>query len=337
LSAQLVLDIYNLRKDYKAVAQYAKSYQAHADSSTKAELSVLAQKALLKTLQEEEASAKSMSGEGKLEAMNAVGRKYMEFATSYPQSSHVDAALWAAIQNFAYVAAERNNSETYNVLKASFESLTSKYANSDHSPKAIELMGRLLAFRKMSRKELQDYAKFRSHWEAQWKKEPRESRGALGMLVYKLSADPDRKRLVKEFSGLPLTPDNRESFAYVQLDKIQALKEKIYGISLKNLKTLKANTQRKMDLLDHLKEDVTELVKLQIPAPALEALKILGDGYQHMAEAMRAAPIPKGLMGENLEKYKTIVFEAARDLDNKGREAHKLADEKAREIDLSAS
>ncbi len=339
LSAQLVLDIYNLRKDYKSVSQYAKAYQSGADSGTKAELNQLAQKAELKNIQEEEEAAKVATGEAKLEGLHAVAQKYFQFSQANPHSSHVDAALWAAIQNFAYVAAEAGShrDESFSSLRNSFDLLTSKYANSSFSSKAINLMGKLLAFRKMKSKDLIEYARFRSHWESQMKSEPRESRGAMGMLVYKLSNDRDRNRLVREFASLPNTPDNREAYAYAQLERVKAQKSKMYSVPLNNLKTLTINTQKKMDLLDRLKDEVTSLAKLQIASPALEGLKILGDGYNHMADAMRRAPVPKSLTGENLEKYHSIVSEAARDLESKGHEAHKLADEKAREIDLSES
>ncbi|MDB5038920.1 MAG: hypothetical protein JWQ35_2448 [Bacteriovoracaceae bacterium] len=338
LSAQLVLDIYNLRGDFKNVAQYAKAYQANADSGTRAELGQLEQKALLKTIQNEELSAKSASGDAKLEALSSVAEHYLEFAKSHPQSGLVDAALWASFQNFTIVASEKagTHDAAYPSMKASFDLLTSKYASSSFAPQAIALMGKFLSQRKMQAKNLQDFARYRGIWEAQMRKDPREQRGAMGMLVYKLSGDRERRLLLKEFASLPNSEDNHEAYAYVQLEKVKALRDKLDSVSLSSLKTLKKNTQMKIDLLDRLQVEVTKVVKLQIAAPALEALKVLGDGYMKMASSMRSAPIPKSIVGDNLLKYKGIVSDAAADFETKGREAQRLADEKSKEIDLSS-
>lgn len=339
LSAQLVLDIYNLRKDYKAVAQYARSYSAKADGSSKAELSQLEQTALLKSLQESETQAKALEGEAKMSALMDVSRQYMEFARQYPRAAQIDSVIWAAFEGYAYVTAEKTSQseEAFRQMKTTFELLSRSYRSSKHSDKAIEIMGRLLAYKKLKPAELREFADYREAWERQWTREPRETRGAMGMLVFKLSSDAQRDRLVREFHNLPDTPDNHEAIAWARLEKLKDFKRQVDGVSLAQLKTLKANTKRRMELLDKLKTEVTSLVKLQVPAPALESLKLLGDSYEAMADAMRKAPIPKGLEGENLEKYKSIVSEAAKDMESQGLEARRLADEKAREIDLSAS
>lgn len=340
LSSQLVLDIYNLRKDFKNVAQFARAYQAQADSGTKAELSLLEQKAMLKTIEEDEAAAKAQTGDQKIDALLQVAHRYSEFAKTYPHSSLVDAALWAAIQGYATVVAEKGvgrRDDPYLSLKAAFENLTSRYANSHFAPQAIQLMGKLMSLRKINSDEVREFSKFRSAWSSLIAKEPRESRGLMGMLVFKLSSEHEKKALLREFASLPKTEDNREANAYVELEKVKKLRDKITSISLSNLKLLKKNTKQKMDLLDKLQGDVTVVVKLQFPVPALEALKVLGDAYMKVGQSLRLAPIPKGLQGENLQKYKSIVSDAASDLESKGKEAFRLADEKSKEIDLSAS
>jgi tetratricopeptide (TPR) repeat protein len=337
LSAQLVLDIYNLRQDFKSVAQYAKAYQAQADSGTKAEFGQLEQKALLKTIQEEEALAKTQTGDAKISAFASVAERYSDFVKNYPQSALVDGALWAALQNFAIVAAEKGGADTLHALKASFELLTTKYANSTYAPQAITLMGKFLSLRKISAEDVREFSRYRNIWEAQMQKEPREKRGLMAMLVFKLSNESQKRAMLKDFASLPKTEDNKEANAYVELEKVKALRDKLVAIPLTQLKLLKKNTAQKMELLDKLQADVTAVVKLQVAIPALEALKVLGDGYMKVAQSMRSAPIPKGLEGENLAKYREIVSGAAQDLEAKGKEALRLADEKSKEIDLSAT
>jgi hypothetical protein len=178
---------------------------------------------------------------------------------------------------------------------------------------------------------------FRSHWERQWMKESSDNRGALGMLVYRMmDSETSKKKMAIEFSKLPRTDDNREAFATSELWKVKDTRSKVDAVALKSLKTLKKDTKTKMDLMDKLYKQVTELVKLQVPVPAIEGLKILGDGYMNLGAALRKAPVPKELEGENLVKYRSIVDGLAKDMESKGQEALRLSSEKAKEFDLSS-
>ncbi len=335
LSAHLVLDIYNLKKDYKQVASYARLYRQKGEGQKKSELAALEEQAELKALEIEDKRAKGLSGDEKLVALEASARAYLAFSSSYSQSRFVDAALWTSIQNFAFVIAERK-SEDFTALKESFFLLTNKYSSSKFAPQAIALMGRFLAFRKLTPQDLQDYQRFYALWERQWQKEPKDQRGAMGMLVYRMAGrDAQKKKLAAEFAKLPKSPENQEALAVSQLWAIKSRRATLDAISLNNLKTLKAQTKKKMSLLETLYSDVTALVKLQVAEPAVEGLKILGGAYHEVAASMRSAPVPKQLEGDDLTKYRGIVDSAAADLESKGEEALKLAREKAQEFGLS--
>jgi tetratricopeptide (TPR) repeat protein len=334
LSAQLVLDIYNLRKDYKAVAEFARSYQKTADGSSKSEYSHLEQQALLKSIEEEERVAKADTTGNKFSAFEKVGERYFEYAKTYPQSVHVDAALWAAVQNFAAVAAEQHD-KTFSNLRASFQMLTSKYSNSKYSDQAIDLMGRFLAYQGVDESIAKDYSIYRSAFLKVMRAEPRERRGTLASFIYKMSDGSERKALVREFEDMPLTDSNREMVARAKLLKLEVLKTKLAEISLSNPKTLGKNTQAKIRMLEDLQAAVMEHLKMKVAETAVESLQILAEGYGQVAKALRSAPAPKSLKGEDLEKYRAAVNEKAGSLDEKGKEALRLAEEKAKEFNLS--
>lgn len=334
LSAQLVLDIYNLKQDYKNVAHYARAYQAKSEFSNKGELGLLEQQALIKTIQAEESAAQAMSGDQKYSELDRVAKAYMDFVESYPRSKFSDAALWSAIQHYGYVIAERRESD-FSRLQNAFEKLTIGYSGSKYSTQAIALMGRFLAYRKLSKETLTQMTRYRSEWEKQWLREPAEQRGALGMLVYKMTSSENAKaQMASQFSKLPQTNDNKEAYATGELYKVKSLRARLDALSLKNLATLKRDTKKKMDAMETLYQAVTALVKLQVAEPAVEGLKILGDGYMRLAQALRSAPNPKQLEGENLAKYREIVESSAKDIELKGQDALRLAREKAQELGI---
>lgn len=335
LSSQLVLDIFNQRKDYKNVARFARSYQAEADSSTRGDLSILEQQALLKSIAEEEKLAQSQAGEARLQALQAAGDRYVEFARSYPQSSLVDSALWAGIQLHMTVAADRKD-KNFTALDSSFKLMTSRYGNSRYTPEAVKFMGRFLAYQHIDSSKLKDYEAYRDAWASQMKQEPREKQGVMGMMVYRLSDDSAKRALLADFKALPLTDDNREAYAYGKLTDVIRAKRRLEAISLSDLKTLTKNTQTKINSLEKLQGLVTELVKLKVAEPAIQGLNILADGYMNVASAIRSAPVPGQLQAAQRTKYQQIVSDKVQSLVDKGVEARRLADEKAKELALSA-
>ncbi len=335
LSAQLVLDIYNLKKDYDNVARYARAYQAHVDSGTKSDLSLLEQTALLKSIEEQDRVARTKTGEEKVDALAEIGDRYFQFAKQYPRSTKVDASLWAAIQTHALVAVERHDLEIQR-LREAFNLLVQDYSKSPYRSRAIEAMGSFLAYQNVNPGVLKDFVPYKDLWKKQMRAEDKSKRGAIGMLVYRLSSETEQRALMKEFASLPHTEDNREANAYGQMHSVLQAQESLTKVKLNSLKTLAANTKLKLDLLDKLQKEVTDLVKLKSPDLAVKGLRILGDGYFHVAEAIRKAPIPKEIKGEDLKVYQSAVDEKASGFDQKGQEARRLAEEKAREFNISS-
>jgi len=337
LSSQLVLDIYNLKKDYKRVAELARSYRSvAADSSNRSELSGIEEKATIKSIQEEEREAKSKTGEARISDLHRVGQKYLEYAKAYPKSNLVDGALFAAFQNLTEVAVERKATE-YSEMKEAFGLLTTKYAASKHKSEAVTLMGKFLAVRRLDPEQLREYRQFRDSWVRLLSDENREERGRMGMLIWRLSNDDQRRSLESDFIRLPMTDSNREAIAHAKLTKVRVLHDKFSGIQLSKLKTLQKNTATKVNLLEQLQRDVTELAGLKVGEITVAGLNVLADAYLNMSSSFRTAPIPSQLSGENLQRYQGVVSEKAGEFEAKGQEARKLASETAKDLNLSGS
>jgi|GEM_PF-4487194 len=335
LSAQLVLDIYNLRKDYKSVAQYAHEFGKTTDSGTKSELSVLEQKAVFKTIQSEEAQAKSLSDDAKAEALKQVAEKYIQFAHDYPKSSFVDGSVWAAVQLYATVASIQND-KTFESLRASFQLLVQKYSRSQFVPKAIKMMGDFLAFIRPAPSIVQAFSNYRDDWYHQMRSEAASKRGALGMIVYQLSTDTQKRNLEHQFLRLRMTDDNRTAIAYAKFRLIQNHKKRLARISLDRLKILKSHTKRKIKKLNDLQREVTDFVKIGEAKLAVESLRLLGGAYADFAQDLRHAPVPTSLKGDNLQKYKNAVKQKAASFDQKADEAKALAEKTATDLGVSS-
>lgn len=331
LSAQLVLDIYNLRNDYKSVAEYARSFQSSSDSKSKSELTLIEQKATFKTIQENEERAKQASDSQKPELLKQVADQYMQFARQYPTSTLVDSSVWAAIQLYA-TSASMSGDKSFQALRSSFDLLSSRYSKSKYLTQAINLMGEFLALQKADPSILGNYLPYRSQWLTLMKKETPSKRGVYGQMLYEMSNEAQKRALENEFASLPVSPENRKLIALYRIRGIRASLGAYKKISLSSLSALKTNTQKKLNALDRFKNEVTEFVKLGDPTLAVESLNLLAGAYSHMAQEMRGAPIPKALQGADKEKYQMAVEEKARSFDVQSQEARALAQKTA--IDL---
>jgi TolA-binding protein len=328
LSAQLVLDIYNLRQDYQAVARYARDFQTSASGSVKNEFQSLEQKAAFKAIQDAEVSAKASPESGRASELKAVAARYNDFARQYPGAQLVDAAIWAAIQLYVNAADLQKDAE-FGELRASFQTLVREYPNSRFKKEAIRLFGLFLADRQPSESFLSAYRDYRDDWARQMRAEPAADRGALGMIVYKLSSDEQKRALEKEFASLPFSPANRIALAYGKKKELREIKETYDAINLSSLKTLASNTKKKISQLDKLQGSVTKFVELGVADLSVEALELLAQANEQLAFEMRNAPEPKTLVGEDLQTYRTAVNEKAKEFDARAQRTRELK-EKAR-------
>lgn len=335
LSADLVLDIYNLRKDYQSVAAYARKFQENSDSSSKSELRVLEQKAVFKQIQQEEAEVEKLPKETRANDLNRVASRYIGFARQYPNSSLVDAAIWAAIQLQA-TAASQLDDRSFSDLRASFNLLVQKYPRSKFVNEAVKVMGEFLAYIQPDEAMLSAYSNYRGAWLKLMRSQPAAKRGPLGMLVYKMSNEAQKMQLEKEFARLPVNPDNRRPIALAKIREIRKHKKAFESISLASAKTLKKNTQLKVKKLENLQKEITTFVKLGEPQLAVDSLYMLSDAYRHMGDALRASPIPAVLKEQaDIQKYKAAIAEKAASYDQKAFEAKALAEKTATELGVT--
>ena len=331
LSAELVLDIYNLRGDYSKVAEYAKSLKSKASSAKRSDLSLLEEKSIFKMIQEEEKKIAGMSASQKLSAQKSISDRYTEFAKNYPSSQLVDSALWAAIQlqaSIAYQEADQNFVD----LKNNFNQLASKYSASSFVKNSIDLMGDFLAAQNLSAEKLKEFSPYKNQWKSKMNSQPRESRGALGWVVYELSSEAEKRQLEKEFAKLPNTKENRRALAQGRLVSVEALAQAVNKIQLNNLKTMTQKTKEKLAALEKLEKSVTSLVEIGEPKTAIQSLYLLADANQEMAEAMRKAPVPTNLDAAALAQYRGFVEQKAASFDQKATEARALGDKTSREL-----
>lgn len=331
LSAELVLDIYNLKGEYSKVAEYAKALKSTASSAKRSELNLLEEKSVFKMIQEDEKKMAGMSASQKLSVQKSIAGRYTEFAKNYPNSQLVDAALWAAIQLQASIAYQESD-KNFVELKNNFNLLTSKYSGSSFVSNSIDLMGDFLAAQNLSSETLKEFSPYKNRWKSQMSSQPRESRGALGWVVYELSSKAEKRQLEREFAKLPNTKDNRRALAQGRLVRVQALAQAVNKIQLNNLKTMTQRTKEKLAALEKLEKSVTSLVEIGEPKTAIQSLYLLADTHQEMSAAMRKAPVPKNLDASALAQYRGFVEQKAASFDRKANEARALAEKTSREL-----
>lgn len=336
LSAQLVLDIYNLKKDYDQVAAFARKYKDQADSSVRAELSLLEQKALFKKIQEEENQAKALPESQRASALDQVGQRYVEFVRSYPRSSLVDSALWAGIQLHAAAASLRDD-QSFNELRKSFMLLVKEYPRSKHVNKAVKLMADYVAFAQPEESITRQFSNYRAAWMNIMKQKPSSKRGPLGMVLYKMSDESEQRALEREFSKWPMSSENSIANAYGRMPRVVAKKESYDSISLNSLKKLQTNTKKKLAALSQLEDEVASVVELGVAEPAVRSLNLLANAYDHMALSLKSAPRPNELSGADLEKYVSAVNERAAVYERKSRQTKESAERTANKAGISPS
>lgn len=331
LSRDLVLDIYNLKKDYDNIALYARKFKSHVDSASRSDLAKLEEKAIFKGIQDDESRAKTLSGSNKASTIKRVASNYIQFARSYPQSSLVDSALWAAIQLQATAASFEYDKE-FSDLRASFRLLSSRYKSSPFYKPAVELLGKFLADVQADERIVRAYGEYRETWYAQMRKLPAATSGPMGMLIYKLSDANQKRALEKRFLTWPLNEQNKEALAHGKISLIRDKHAKVRSMTIKSLKNLKRDTQRKLDSLAKLEGEVRDFLEMGVGRLTVEALEMLAVNFEDMASSIRSAPVPSKLEGENRQKYLAIIEQNAAEFDQKANETRRLARKAAAEL-----
>lgn len=91
---------------------------------------------------------------------------------------------------------------------------------------------------------------------------------------------------------------------------------------------------KKVKLLADVEREYGEVLKLKNGQYGIAALKRIGHAYEEMANALRSAPLPRGLSAEQREIYRAEIESRAFPIEEKALEAFGKAAEKAKEIGL---
>jgi TolA-binding protein len=333
LSAQLVLDIYNLKGDFRSVAKYAREFQSTAQGPEQSRLAGLESQALFKTLQAEEKKVRELPEPQKIGGLNQMAQRYLQFSRQYTESELSAAAAWAALQLSATVATHQAD-RRFERVRESFDLLMSRHAKSEYSPQAVSLMGEFLAYQKPEAQSLVGMESYREAWLKQMRSKPAAERGLWGEYLWHISSESQRKDLLAEFVKLPVSAENRGLISKSKFQEVEKHLANYRGVSLDSLKTLAANTQKKLKLLETLEGAVKGMVELGEPVPAVNSLNFLAVAYAEMGKAFREAPVPDNLEPEQLSQYRAAVEGKAREYDEEARTTRDLALQTAKRLGL---
>lgn len=96
----------------------------------------------------------------------------------------------------------------------------------------------------------------------------------------------------------------------------------------------KKAVDRKLEMMNKLNQELTEVIKLDSAEEIVGALDLLGDSNRHMAEAIENTPLPAGLKEEQKRIYKTEIEKISTPFRKKAEESYKLAVERGSDLDV---
>lgn len=91
--------------------------------------------------------------------------------------------------------------------------------------------------------------------------------------------------------------------------------------------------QMKLAVLERLKNELAAVIKYDDAYQIVASLALIGQAYQHMAAAIYAVPLPKGLDAEGLKQYKAGIDGVARPFQEEAVKSYQLAIEKGRQLE----
>ena len=104
----------------------------------------------------------------------------------------------------------------------------------------------------------------------------------------------------KKKMGLRFAAEARFQLAYNTYTSLLA-------ISIPSGKSQQAIVQKKLKMVNQLKEELASVIKYDDGDQIVAALTVQGQALQHMASSIHSAPVPKGLKGDDLKVYKTEI------------------------------
>lgn len=96
----------------------------------------------------------------------------------------------------------------------------------------------------------------------------------------------------------------------------------------------KAAVDRKLETLNRLNAQLTEIVKYDSAEEIVSSLNLLGEANQHMANSIRGTPIPGSLKEEQRKQYMEGIEKIAEPFANKAKDSYKLAVDRGRDLDV---
>ena len=96
----------------------------------------------------------------------------------------------------------------------------------------------------------------------------------------------------------------------------------------------KKAVDEKLEHLNHLTKELTEVVKLDSGEEIVSALNLLGEANLHMAQSILNAPLPKGLNATEEKQYREGIAKIADPFNLKARDSFKLAVDRGIELEV---
>lgn len=96
----------------------------------------------------------------------------------------------------------------------------------------------------------------------------------------------------------------------------------------------KKAVDRKLEVMNQLAQELTEVIKLDSAEEIVGALDLLGESNRHMADAIDNTPLPAGLKEEQKKAYKTEIEKISSPFRKKAEESYKLAVERGSDLDV---
>lgn len=397
-SANLLLDIFNLQKDYDGLEKHSRellAIPAIARSKTGREIQDLLQKSNFKRAQD-------LEGQGQFKTS---AEQYEAFAAQNPRSDLASMAIFNAAINYskigntsksismlekldqqkdpraqdlkakssgmlpdlyrnsgrlaaaaaAYVAAgnsaaqDKDKSNHYYNAAVLYEALGQNQnaianykryydaTNSRDKSAVLFNMAKLQRSVNQRTRAIQTFEQFLNETKSVSDK---SVEAAYALYELKRSPASERSKWAATVTRLHgQVPEDRKSAsakfpARIELDRAKQVYSELWAIKLNDLKTLKANSDKKISLLESLNQRVATVIRYNSPEEILEAVKLLGDSNLNMYESLINAPMPPELTRpEDIQQYKEGVKQLADPFLAKASEAYELVVQRSSEFE----
>lgn len=123
--------------------------------------------------------------------------------------------------------------------------------------------------------------------------------------------------------------------ARLRLDDANQTFQKLRSVKIPaNPANQKKAVDEKLEHLNNLTKELTEVVKLDSGEEIVSALHLLGEANLHMAQAVLNAPLPKGLNANEEKQYREGIAKIAEPFNLKARDSFKLAVDRGIELEV---